>query len=79
METASTGIANLDLAVIVVYFIVVLGIGLWIASKTSTGDDLFLGGSHLRVGNYWPLVICLQHFYDYTDRAFWRSIFYWYC
>jgi SSS family solute:Na+ symporter len=44
METASTGIANLDLAVIVVYFIVVLGIGLWIASKTSTGDDLFLGG-----------------------------------
>jgi len=44
LETVSNGIANLDLIVIAVYFVVVLGIGLWIASKTSTGEDLFLGG-----------------------------------
>ncbi len=44
METINNGIATLDLIVIAVYFIVVLGIGLWIARKTSTGEDLFLGG-----------------------------------
>ena len=44
MEIINNGIATLDLIVIAVYFIVVLGIGLWIASKTSTGEDLFLGG-----------------------------------
>lgn len=44
METINNGIATLDLIVIAVYFIVVLGIGLWIARKTTTGEDLFLGG-----------------------------------
>ena len=46
METFSTnnGIATFDLVVIAVYFIAVLGIGLWIANKTSTSEDLFLGG-----------------------------------
>lgn len=44
LETINNGIATLDLVVIALYFIVVLGIGLWIASKTKTGEDLFLGG-----------------------------------
>ncbi|MEO0731879.1 MAG: sodium:solute symporter [Bacteroidota bacterium] len=44
MQPLNNGIATLDLVVIAIYFIVVLGIGLWIASKTSTGEDLFLGG-----------------------------------
>ena len=34
----------IDLAIVVLYFIVVLGIGLIIARKTKTGEDLFLGG-----------------------------------
>ncbi len=37
-------IANIDLIVIAVYFITVLGIGLYIARQTSSGEDLFLGG-----------------------------------
>jgi len=44
LETINNGIATFDLIIIAIYFIVVLGIGLWIARKTSTGEDLFLGG-----------------------------------
>jgi SSS family solute:Na+ symporter len=44
LDTINNGIATLDLIVIAIYFIVVLGIGLWIARKTTTGEDLFLGG-----------------------------------
>ncbi|MFK8162250.1 MAG: sodium:solute symporter [Lewinella sp.] len=44
LETINNGIATFDLIVIAIYFIVVLGIGLWIARKTNTGEDLFLGG-----------------------------------
>ena len=44
MNELNATISNVDLGVIAVYFIVVLGIGLLIARKTATGDDLFLGG-----------------------------------
>ena len=37
-------IHNIDIAIIVAYFVIVLGIGLWVARKTETGEDLFLGG-----------------------------------
>lgn len=37
-------ITNLDLTIIALYFISVLGIGLYIARSTKTGEDLFLGG-----------------------------------
>lgn len=37
-------IATLDIVIIVVYFLIVLGIGLYIARTTKTGEDLFLGG-----------------------------------
>lgn len=37
-------ISNIDLIIIALYFVVVMGIGLYIARKTSTGEDLFLGG-----------------------------------
>ena len=38
------GIATLDLTIIGIYFVTVLGIGLYIARSTKTGEDLFLGG-----------------------------------
>lgn len=44
LEQISQGITSLDLTVIAIYFIVVLGLGLWISRKTETGEDLFLGG-----------------------------------
>jgi len=40
----TTGISNIDIGIIIIYFIVVMGIGLWIARRTETGEDLFLGG-----------------------------------
>ncbi len=40
----NTGISSIDLTIIILYFVIVLGIGLFIARKTKTGDDLFLGG-----------------------------------
>jgi len=43
META-TNISNIDIAIVISYFAIVLGIGLWISRKTKTGEDLFLGG-----------------------------------
>lgn len=40
----TTGISNIDIGIVIAYFILVIGIGLWIARKTKTGEDLFLGG-----------------------------------
>ncbi|MEO1262766.1 MAG: sodium:solute symporter [Bacteroidota bacterium] len=40
----NNGISNIDILIIVLYFITVLGIGLFIARRTKTGEDLFLGG-----------------------------------
>jgi len=40
----TTGISNIDLIIIALYFLMVLGIGFLIARKTKTSDDLFLGG-----------------------------------
>ena len=40
----TTVISTIDIAIIISYFILVLGIGFWIARRTKTGEDLFLGG-----------------------------------
>lgn len=37
-------ISNIDVAIVISYFVIVLGIGLFIARKTKTGEELFLGG-----------------------------------
>lgn len=37
-------IHNIDIGIVITYFVIVLGIGLWVARKTKTGEDLFLGG-----------------------------------
>ena len=42
-QTAAT-ISNIDIAIVISYFVVVLAIGLLIARRTKTGDDFFLGG-----------------------------------
>ncbi len=39
-----TGISTIDIAIVIGYFLLVLGIGLWISRSTKTGEDLFLGG-----------------------------------
>ncbi len=39
-----SNIAGVDIAIIIGYFALVLGIGFWIARRTKTGEDLFLGG-----------------------------------
>ncbi len=43
META-VNISNIDIAIVIGYFAIVLGIGLWISRKTKTSEELFLGG-----------------------------------
>lgn len=45
-----TGITTIDLIIIALYFVTVLGIGLFIARKTETGEDLFLGGRTFTFG-----------------------------
>ena len=45
-----TTISNVDLGIVLGYFAVVLVIGIWVASKTKTGEDLFLGGRSLTWG-----------------------------
>ena len=40
----TTGISNIDIAIVIGYFILVLAIGFWVARSTKTGEDLFLGG-----------------------------------
>ncbi|MFY0598999.1 MAG: sodium:solute symporter [Cyclobacteriaceae bacterium] len=43
-------INNIDLIVIGVYFVLIFAIGIYVARKTETGDDLFLGGRSLTWG-----------------------------
>jgi len=40
----NTNISNIDLGIVIGYFILVLCIGFYIARRTKTGEDLFLGG-----------------------------------
>lgn len=40
----ATGVSQLDIIIIVAYVLLVLGIGIWVARQTKTGEDLFLGG-----------------------------------
>ena len=42
-QTAAT-ISNIDIGIVISYFVVVIAIGLLIARRTKTGDDFFLGG-----------------------------------
>ena len=43
-------LSNLDLGIIVAYFCVVLGIGLWMSRGQESGEDLFLAGRSLGCG-----------------------------
>ena len=43
-QDLSGSIATIDWAVIALYFLVVIGIGVWVARKTKSGEDLFLAG-----------------------------------
>tara|TARA_B100000287_G_scaffold5928_1_gene5741 strand:- start:4718 stop:6295 length:1578 start_codon:yes stop_codon:yes gene_type:complete len=45
-----TQISSIDLWIIVFYFFIVLFLGFWVARKTNTGEDLFLGGRSLTWG-----------------------------
>ena len=45
-----SGISDLDLMIIVGYFLIVLAIGILVGLKTKTEDDLFLGGRSLTWG-----------------------------
>ncbi len=40
----SSSISNIDLSIVIGYFLLVLGIGFVISRNTKTGEDLFLGG-----------------------------------
>ncbi|MFT5165308.1 MAG: SSS family solute:Na+ symporter [Saprospiraceae bacterium] len=40
----NTGISNIDIAIVISYLCLVIMIGFWVARKTKTGEDLFLGG-----------------------------------
>ena len=43
-------ISRLDLGVIGVYFVIILALGLWVARRTQSSEDLFLGGRSLTWG-----------------------------
>jgi len=40
----AVSISNIDIAIVISYFVIVLGIGLWISRRTKTSEELFLGG-----------------------------------
>ncbi|MGF1670492.1 MAG: sodium:solute symporter [Balneolaceae bacterium] len=43
-------LSNLDIAIIVGYFLLIIGIGVWVSRNTKTGEDLFLAGRTLGWG-----------------------------
>ncbi len=46
-ELNAISLHPVDIAIIIIYFIAVLAIGLWIGRNTKGGDDLFLAGRSL--------------------------------
>ncbi len=50
MEQVSAAISGIDIGVIILYFLVTIAIGIWVARTTDTGDDLFLAGRSLTWG-----------------------------
>ena len=50
MEEVASAISGIDIGVIVLYFLVTIAIGIWVARSTDTGDDLFLAGRSLTWG-----------------------------
>lgn len=50
MDRVQAQIGTLDIAVIAAYLAIVLLIGIWVARRTSTGEDLFLAGRSLAWG-----------------------------
>ena len=46
-ELKGLTLSDIDMAIIVIYFVTVLAIGLWIGRNTKGGDDLFLAGRSL--------------------------------
>tara|TARA_R100000027_G_scaffold17520_1_gene12718 strand:- start:2763 stop:4352 length:1590 start_codon:yes stop_codon:yes gene_type:complete len=51
-EVAKYELATIDLILIGIYFLIVLGIGVWLAKKNQTADDYFLAGR----GMIWPFI-----------------------
>lgn len=50
MENVQNAISSIDIGVIVLYFVVIVIIGVVVARKTDTGEDLFLAGRSLTWG-----------------------------
>ena len=50
MEDVARSISSIDIAVIIAYFVVIVVIGVVVARKTDTGEDLFLAGRSLTWG-----------------------------
>ena len=46
-EQIDANLAMIDYVVIAIYLAIVIGIGVWVARKTTTGEDLFLAGRSL--------------------------------
>lgn len=49
-QAVAGAITNLDIAVLAVYFLIVIAIGVWVSRRTESGDDLFLAGRTLTWG-----------------------------
>ena len=45
-----TSLSSIDVLIILIYFSLIILIGIWISRKTKSGDDLFLGGRSLTWG-----------------------------
>jgi len=50
LEEVASSIGTLDIAVIAIYFLIVVAIGIWVSRKTESGEDLFLAGRSLGWG-----------------------------
>ncbi|ETX29851.1 sodium:solute symporter [Roseivivax isoporae] len=49
-QAVSGAITSLDITVLVLYFLVVIAIGVWVSRRTESGEDLFLAGRTLTWG-----------------------------
>ena len=72
--TRELSLSGIDLSIIIIYFFIVLAIGLWIGRNTKDGEDLFLAGRSLG----WIAIgfspVCVQHLEHNSDRSRWGCL-----
>jgi len=70
VATTHKALANLDLAIIGVYFLIVFGIGFYFSRRERTSEQYFLAGRDIGWFFYRCVAVCFEYFHGTFYRTF---------